>query len=91
MTRTLQFNFWSVSLGRKIKFMEGEAYFQRLFPHGGAFLMTEDVMLHDRDNAIVILAWFRDYVREKAPGSWKLMLRPNIMAWLESKFDEDPR
>jgi chromo domain-containing protein 1 len=91
LTRLVAFSFWNVSLKTPIQYVQQSMHFQRLFPHGGGFLMTEDFMLHERDAAIIILAWFRDWVKRKTHNTWKLMLRPKVMEWLRGKYDEDPR
>ncbi|OJJ74880.1 hypothetical protein ASPBRDRAFT_40111 [Aspergillus brasiliensis CBS 101740] len=75
-------NFWSVSLAKPLEYAGHPSYFQRIFPHGGAILMTEDVMIHDPQATIVILGWFADFIKKKYPGNWKIMFRPAILDWL---------
>jgi chromo domain-containing protein 1 len=74
-----------------INYVDRPMNFQRLFPHGGAYLLTEDIMLHDPDAAVIILAWFQDYLAKKTPGTWKLILRPNVTNWLLDKWNDDHR
>lgn len=71
--------------------MESKTHFQRLFPQGTGFLMTEDFMLNERDAAVLILAWFRETATSKFPGTAKMMFRPDILNWLERMSEEDPR
>jgi chromo domain-containing protein 1 len=91
IARSASFSFWSVSLETSIQHVSPPVNIQRLFPHGGGFLITEDFMVHERDATIIILAWFREWVRRKLHNSWKLMLRPRVMEWLRGKYDEDSR
>jgi chromo domain-containing protein 1 len=53
--------------------------------------MTEDFMVHERDAAIMILAWFRDTALSKFPGTLKMMFRPDVLKWLDRMSKEDPR
>ncbi|CRG89768.1 Mediator of DNA damage checkpoint protein 1 [Talaromyces islandicus] len=91
LTRNTSFNFWNVSLSRTIPGLDREVHFQRIFPNGAGFLMTEDFMLHEIDAAIIILAWFRENAKSKIPGSYRMMFRPDIMNWLNTMSDKDPR
>ncbi|KAF7166924.1 hypothetical protein CNMCM6106_002539 [Aspergillus hiratsukae] len=75
-------SFWSLSLTKPLQYADHSSHFQRVFPHGGVFLITEDFMLKDPEATLVILAWLRDWIRQKFPGSWKVMFRPNILDWL---------
>ncbi|KAJ9405906.1 hypothetical protein DTO045G8_6417 [Paecilomyces variotii] len=83
-----EINFWSVSLAAPLPYADGTAHLQRLFPHGGVVLLTEDLFLYDQDCVVVILAWFEEFVRRRSPGSWKIMFRPDILNWLLKKTDE---
>lgn len=87
-----QFTFWSFSL---TGFGPGDnkTHFQRLFPHGGVILITEDFMLREPDATVIILAWFNDWTKKRFPGMWKIMLRPNVLNWLLQQRDpkEDTR
>ncbi|KAF3391800.1 hypothetical protein DPV78_010324 [Talaromyces pinophilus] len=91
LTMSSSFNFWTVSLQTAIPNIEPQTHFQRIFPHGTGYLMTEDFMLHERDAAIMVLAWFRDIVLSKFPGTLKMMFRPNVLKWLDRMSKEDPR
>lgn len=91
LTRNTSFNFWNVSLNGPIPGLDKNVHFQRIFPNGAGFLMTEDFMLHEMDAAIIILAWFRDNSRTKLLGSYRMMLRPDVMNWLNTMSEEDPR
>lgn len=87
-----QFTFWSFSL---TGFGSGydKTHFQRLFPHGGVILMTEDFMLCEPDATVIILAWFNDWTKRRFPGMWKIMFRPNVLDWLlqQNEPKEDAR
>ncbi|RWQ91849.1 hypothetical protein C8Q69DRAFT_408795 [Paecilomyces variotii] len=83
-----EINFWSVSLAAPLPYADGTAHLQRLFPHGGVILLTEDLFLYDQDCVVVILAWFEEFVRRRSPGSWKIMFRPDILNWLLKKTDD---
>ncbi|KAL1848092.1 hypothetical protein Plec18170_008267 [Paecilomyces lecythidis] len=83
-----EINFWSVSLAAPLPYAERPTHLQRIFPHGGVILLTEDLFLYDQDCVVVILAWFEDYVRRRTPGSWKIMFRPDILNWLLKKAGE---
>ena len=41
-------------------------------------------MLRDPRASLIILAWFKDHAKKKFPGSWKMMLRPDIINWLSN-------
>ncbi|PYH65425.1 putative Chromo domain protein Chp1p [Aspergillus vadensis CBS 113365] len=75
-------NFWSVSLAKPLKYSGHRSHFQRIFPHGGAILVTEDIMLQDPKATMAILAWFADFIKKKYPGYWKIMFRPAILDWI---------
>lgn len=82
-----QINVFNISLSKPITSTSDRDHIERLFPHGGVILLTEDLIRHDPDTAILITAWFREYILRKHPGSWKLFLRPDIQRWL-LKMDE---
>lgn len=82
-------NFWNVSLSRPLPLADRPLHFQRLFPHGGVILLSEDFMLHNLQSAVVIIAWFVKYAPKKY-RNWKLMLRPNAMKWLLHQIDNEP-
>ncbi|KAL4907421.1 hypothetical protein BDW74DRAFT_189809 [Aspergillus multicolor] len=75
-------NFWKVSLAKPIQHPDPPLHAQRLFPHGGVYLLTEDFMVREQVAAMIILQWFYEFSRKKNPGTYKLMLRPGIMNWL---------
>lgn len=91
LTMSSSFNFWNVSLATAIPNVEPQTHFQRIFSHGTGYLMTEDFMVHERDAAIMILAWFRDTALSKFPGTLKMMFRPDVLKWLDRMSKEDPR
>lgn len=83
-----QINIFNISLSKPITSTSDRDHIERLFPHGGVILLTEDLMRHDPDNAILITAWFRDYISKRNPGSWKMYLRPDIQRWLLKMHEE---
>ncbi|GFF35525.1 hypothetical protein IFM58399_04248 [Aspergillus lentulus] len=84
-------SFWSLSLRKPLQYADHPTYFQRVFPHGGVILITEDFMLRDPDATLIILAWLKDWIKQKFPGSWKIMFRPNILDWLLKQSEsKDP-
>ena len=65
--------------------MHGEKHphLVRLFPHGGVLLLTESLILYQPREALRILMWFRRVqIPGKAPGTWKLAVRPRVREWL---------
>ena len=55
----------------------------KLFPSGGAILLTDSFLLTQTEQAVRILEWFVYYILPtKCPGSWKLSLRPRFREWL---------
>lgn len=84
-------NFWSLSLAAPLRYADSTIHVQRLFPHGGVILLTEDFMVREQDATVIILAWFRDWVRKRFPGTWKIMFRPNIENWLLWRHDKDKK
>lgn len=82
------FTFWSFSLRAPHDYAGHPAHFQRIFPQGTIFLLTEDVILRKPEKTISFLAWFRDSSKKKFPGTWKLMVRPNILEWVLKQFDK---
>ncbi|OJD25442.1 hypothetical protein ACJ73_03188 [Blastomyces percursus] len=75
-------NVFSISLAEPIKYLDHDSHLQRLFPHGGIVLMTEDFMLKAPEAALNVLSWFGDFIRRKFRGTWKMFLRPNVQRWL---------
>lgn len=51
-------------------------------------LVTADVMEMDSMSTISILEWFTRYSKTKSPGTWKLVLRPNVQNWLLDKASD---
>ncbi|KAL4999290.1 hypothetical protein BDV10DRAFT_56943 [Aspergillus recurvatus] len=79
--------FWKVSLSKPIQYADHPLHAQRLFPHGGVFLLTEDLMIREPVAAMVILQWFYEWSKKKYPGLWKIMLRPDISNWLKNQME----
>ena len=52
-------------------------------------LLTEEFMLREDDATIIALAWFNEFVKTKR-GSWKIMLRPDVLDWLVKQLDYAP-
>ncbi|PLB45263.1 hypothetical protein P170DRAFT_467809 [Aspergillus steynii IBT 23096] len=80
--------FWSFSLQAPHDYAGHPAHFHRIFPQGNVFLLTEDAMLARPERTAAFLAWFRDNLKKKFPGTWKLMVRPNILEWVLKQFDK---
>ena len=67
---------------------EKHPHLVRLFPHGGVLLLTESLILYRPHETLRILMWFRRvHVPAKAPGTWKLAVRPRIREWLLNIMD----
>ncbi|KAL6237187.1 hypothetical protein BDW75DRAFT_92725 [Aspergillus navahoensis] len=81
--------FWKVSLSKPIQYVDGPLHAQRLFPHGGVFLLTEDLLVREPVAAMVILQWFYDWSKKKYPGLWKIMFRPDILNWITNQMELD--
>ncbi|KAK2800772.1 hypothetical protein FQN51_005912 [Onygenales sp. PD_10] len=75
-------NVFNISLAKPLKYLDYDAHIQRLFPHGGLILMTEDLILNKPQTALKCLEWFGSYIHRKFPGTWKMFFRPNIQFWL---------
>jgi chromo domain-containing protein 1 len=84
-------NFWNVSLKKPLEIPDRQLNFQRIFPHGGVILITEDFMVQEQDATLITLTWFADYVKSKPQGNWKLMLRPDVLNWLLRRFDSNKK
>ncbi|KAJ5727596.1 hypothetical protein N7493_005416 [Penicillium malachiteum] len=85
------YNFWHVRIQKSLlisntRFCKETAYFQRLFPHGTAFLITDDVFC-DMEQAAIILAWFLER-RKSTPSPNKLVFRPDVLGYLNRKLDD---
>ncbi|KAL2852511.1 hypothetical protein BJY01DRAFT_91909 [Aspergillus pseudoustus] len=72
---------WNISLSQPLQYVGQSVHKQRLFPHGGVFLITEDFMLGRLEGTLTILAWFHEWLQKKFPGNWKLMVRPGVQNW----------
>lgn len=61
--------------------------FTQLFPRALAVLLTEDVMISSSVEATSIIRWFEGFSVQKSPeyGINKLMLRPNVVNWLQTR------
>ncbi|KAL4943859.1 hypothetical protein BDV06DRAFT_126256 [Aspergillus oleicola] len=78
-------NFWNISLAKPLN--DVNLHCQQLFPRGGVFLLTEDLMVRDPDSTMIILEWFYDVAKRKSFSRWRIMLRPNILNWLIKQMD----
>ncbi|KAF9886635.1 hypothetical protein FE257_011275 [Aspergillus nanangensis] len=76
---------WVFSLSAPLAYSPENPHFQRLFPRGTVILLTEDFMLRRQEATLIILTWFYDMAKQRF-GSWKIMLRPDILDWLETKL-----
>ncbi|KAA8643646.1 putative Chromo domain protein Chp1p [Aspergillus tanneri] len=81
-------SFWSFSLDNPHAYSDHPAHFQRIFPHGTVFLVTEDLMFQKPEKTLAFLSWFLDKSRERFPGTWRLMLRPNILKWIQEQMSK---
>lgn len=52
-------------------------------------LLTEDFMMRDIDATVITLAWFKEHIKGRFPGNWKLMLRPGVLDWLLKRADRE--
>ena len=67
---------------------EKHPHLVRLFPHGGVLLLTESIVLYRPQETLRILMWFRRvHLPGKAPGTWKLAVRPRVREWLLDIID----
>ncbi|KAL5336269.1 hypothetical protein BJX70DRAFT_373160 [Aspergillus crustosus] len=80
---------WNISLSQTLEQADHKVHHQRLFPHGGVILLTEDFMTRDTDATMVTLEWFLEWTKQKYPGCWKIMLRPNVMNWVLTRIDQN--
>ncbi|ETN44265.1 uncharacterized protein HMPREF1541_10816 [Cyphellophora europaea CBS 101466] len=55
-----------------------------LFPQGQLVLITEDVFLSKPINALSLLKWYETHYKGRG-SSYKLMVRPNIRSFLETR------
>ena len=80
-------NVWKTSLS-PMHPSEKHPHLVRLFPHGGVLLLTESLILYQPRESLRMLMWFRRvHVPAKAPGTWKLAVRPRIREWLLDIID----
>ena len=80
-------NVWKTSLS-PMHLGEKHPHLIRLFPHGGVLLLTESLLLYRPYESFRLLMWFRRiHVPAKAPGTWKLAVRPRIREWLLDILD----
>lgn len=74
-------NVWNLNLIASP--LASDPHLNRLFPHGGAFLLTDSIVLLRPHDAARFLAWFRLVVLPSKPaGTWKIVTRPRIRDWL---------
>ncbi|KAJ5634153.1 hypothetical protein N7528_001995 [Penicillium herquei] len=88
------YNFWHVRIQKPLflsntRFCKETAHLQRLFPHGTAFLITDDVF-RDMKQAAIILAWFFER-RKSTTSPTKLVFRPDVLEYLNQKLDDPAR
>jgi chromo domain-containing protein 1 len=79
-------NLWSTSLTTPLQNVGGKTHFQRIFPSGMMFLITEDFMVKEKRATVSILSWFK----EKLEGNRArmLVLRPRVISWLIQRAEE---
>ncbi|EEH43475.2 uncharacterized protein PADG_08400 [Paracoccidioides brasiliensis Pb18] len=75
-------NVFNISLTEPIRNPHGSSHLERLFPHGGIILITEDFILKHPKIFLDILRWFGHFIEKKFPGTWKMFLRPKVQVWL---------
>ncbi|EEH37676.2 hypothetical protein PAAG_08094 [Paracoccidioides lutzii Pb01] len=75
-------NVFNISLTEPIRNLHGASHLERLFPHGGIILITEDFILKHPKISLDILRWFGHFIEKKFPGTWKMFLRPKVQVWL---------
>ena len=46
-------------------------------------------MVREQKSTVSLLSRFYKRSKEKAPGSTKIMFRPNVLEWLLRKHDDD--
>ncbi len=54
----------------------------RLFPHGRAILLTEDLFRKEPAAAKHIVLWFHEEIKRRPAGIWKLVGRPGLTEWV---------
>ncbi|KAE8381087.1 hypothetical protein BDV26DRAFT_106245 [Aspergillus bertholletiae] len=85
LCRQSTFNFWRFSLDRELG--DDRPYFRRMLQTGGVLLITEGYMQSDPRGTLVVLSWFQEFAKGKYPGTWKLMLRPDALNWLQRQIE----
>lgn len=67
---------------------EKHPHLVRLFPHGGVLLLTESLVLYQPREALRVLMWLRRVqIPCKAPGTWKVAVRPRFREWILDIMD----
>ena len=74
-------NIFAVSISHEVGPSE---YMERVFPYGMCILVTEALMRNAPKTAIAVFRWFLRTIQGKQPGTWKLLVRPNIRSWLKN-------
>ncbi|KAJ5721825.1 uncharacterized protein N7483_009759 [Penicillium malachiteum] len=92
---SFNFNFWHVRIKNPLalsntRFCKENAHIQRLFPHGTAFLLTDDVF-RDMKQVAIILAWFFERRKSTGGASTKLVFQPDVLGYLNRKLDDPAR
>ncbi|OGM45684.1 Chromo domain protein Chp1p [Aspergillus bombycis] len=85
LCRQSTFNFWCFSLNRELS--DNQPYFRRMLQTGGVILITGDYILSDPRGTVVVLSWFEEYAKGKYPGTWKLMLPPDVLNWVQKQIE----
>ncbi|KNG87052.1 hypothetical protein ANOM_004483 [Aspergillus nomiae NRRL 13137] len=85
LCRQSTFNFWSFSLNKELG--DNQPYFRRMFQTGGVLLITADYILSDPRGTVVVLSWFEEYAKGRYPGTWKLMLPPDVLNWVQKQIE----
>lgn len=93
--RNPDINFWHIRLKRPLDFpdlryaKEG-CHIQRLFPHGSAILVTEDVCQDMKELAMLVFWFYKKCSgRRKGLELNKLVFWPDILGYLDKRL-EDP-
>ena len=75
-------NVWKTSL-TPMDPDEKHPHLIRLFPSGCVIVITVSLLLYRPKEALRIIMWFSHVQhRQKIPGTWKLVFRPQILGWL---------
>ena len=63
----------------------------RLFPHGGAFLLLDSLIINHPAQVVRILRWFRVFIlANKPPWQHKFVTRPRLRDWILSIIECRP-